>query len=68
MYTKNKKNYWSPTPSKWRKLGDSFLAVGLVLTTYTISGGYDQIIQLMSLFVTVIGKFLTNFFTEDNDN
>jgi len=68
MPTKIKKNYWSPTSAKWRKLGDALLGVGLAMTTYTIAGGLDQIIQLTSLFLTIIGKFLTNFFTEDNGN
>jgi hypothetical protein len=67
MGTKIKKNYWAPTPQKWRKFGDALLGVGLAMTTYTIAGGLDQIIQLTSLFLTIIGKFLTNFFTEDTN-
>ena len=67
MRTKIKKNYWAPTPQKWRKLGDALLAVGLGMTTYTIAGGLDQILQLTSLFLTIVGKFLTNFFTDDTN-
>lgn len=72
------KNYYSPTPKKWRKIGDALLAcAGL------IGGGgilaFDQLKELYtphelkifigaSLVVGIIGKFLTNFFTEDTTN
>lgn len=69
------KNYWKPTPKKWRKIGDSILAVG----TFVTAGGlvaYDQMkeiftpqevkIIIASAFVLgVVGKFLTNFFKEE---
>ena len=68
-------NYWKPTPKKWRKIGDSFLAVSTVLSI----GGLWQfdnlkdvftpnelkIMIVLSLVLGVIGKFLTNFFVED---
>jgi hypothetical protein len=70
------KNYWKPTPKKWRKLGDSLLAVATVIAI----GGIWQFDSLKELFTTselkvmiissiilgVIGKFLTNFFKEDD--
>jgi hypothetical protein len=70
------KNYWKPTPKKWRKLGDSLLAVATVIAI----GGIWQFDSLKDLFTTnelkimiissivlgVIGKFLTNFFKEDD--
>ena len=70
------KNYWSPTPKKWRKLGDSLLAVATILAV----GGIWQwdtlkdlftVIELRAIIGTsiglgVIGKFLTNFFKEDD--
>jgi hypothetical protein len=69
------KRYWTPTPKKWRKIGDSFLAVSTVLAI----GGLWQfdnlkdvftpnelkIMIVLSLVLGVIGKFLTNFFVED---
>lgn len=69
-------NYWKPTPKKWRKLGDSLLAVATVIAI----GGIWQWDTLKDLFsvtelrgmigtsiaLGVIGKFLTNFFKEDN--
>jgi hypothetical protein len=68
-------NYWKPTPKKWRKIGDSLLAVSTVLSI----GGLWQfdnlkdvftsnelkVMIVLSLVLGVIGKFLTNFFVED---
>ena len=69
------KRYWTPTPKKWRRIGDSLLAVSTVLSI----GGLWQfnnlkdvftsnelkVMILLSLVLGVIGKFLTNFFVED---
>ena len=69
------KNYWKPTPKKWRRLGDALLASATVLAI----GGvwqYDSLkdiftpTELKALIITsiglgVVGKFLTNFFKED---
>ena len=68
-------SYWKPAPKKWRKLGDSMLAVASVLAI----GGLWQFDNLKDIFTPleikimivssislgVIGKFLTNFFKED---
>jgi hypothetical protein len=69
------KNYWKPTPKKWRKFGDSLLAVATVIAM----GGIWQFDNLKDLFTAtelkgmiiasialgVVGKFLTNFFKEE---
>ena len=69
------KHYWSPTPKKWRKIGDSLLAVATVLSI----GGLWQFDNLKDIFTPnelkgmiiasialgVIGKFLTNFFKDE---
>jgi hypothetical protein len=69
------KRYWTPTPKKWRRIGDSLLAVSTVLSI----GGLWQfdnlkdvftsnelkVMIVLSLVLGVIGKFLTNFFVED---
>ena len=58
-----KRNYYSPTPKKWRKFGDALLGVSAmgvpaILMSYTWVG--------VTLFIIgIIGKFLTNFFTEE---
>lgn len=62
--TKMKKNYYSPTPKKWRKLGDALLAVSTTITGFAM---YENIhwLAMTSLITGVLGKFLTNFFTND---
>lgn len=70
-----KTDYWKPTPKKWRKIGDTFLAVSSVLAI----GGLWQFDNLKEIFTSseikgmivtsialgALGKFLTNFFKED---
>lgn len=69
------KNYWKPTPKKWRKIGDTILAVGTFITAGSLVA-YDQMKEIFtpqevkviiaSAFVLgVAGKFLTNFFKEE---
>lgn len=71
------KNYWSPTPKKWRKIGDAILAVGTFITAGSLMA-YDEMkdiftpkevkIVIATAFVLgVAGKFLTNFF-KDQEN
>ena len=68
-------HYWKPTPKKWRKIGDAILAVG----TFVTAGGllaFDTMQQIYSpkelkiiigvaFVLGVLGKFLTNFFKEE---
>ena len=70
-----KTDYWKPTPKKLRKIGDTFLAFSSVLEI----GGLWQFDNLKDLFTAtelkgmiiasialgVVGKFLTNFFKEE---
>jgi len=67
-------DYWKPTPKKWRRIGDSLLAVSTVLSI----GGLWQFDSLGDVFTNnelkfmiissiilgVLGKFLTNFFKD----
>ena len=61
---KIKDSYWSNTPKFWRKFGDSLLSAGTAFTGFAI---YEEMkwVAITSLVITVIGKFLTNLFTED---
>jgi len=70
-----RKDYWKPTPKKWRKIGDTLLAVSSVLAI----GGIWQFDNLKDIFTAfeikamivasislgAVGKFLTNFFKEE---
>lgn len=60
-------NYWSPTPKKWRRLGDSLLASGTAVTSLAIINDHKTI-AISALIMMVLGKFLTNFFKEDVGN
>jgi hypothetical protein len=64
MYNKMLKNYYKPTPTKWRKLGDTLLAVSVTITGFAMYNDV-QWVALTALITGVIGKFLTNFFKED---
>lgn len=58
------KNYYKPTPTKWRKLGDALLGVSTIITTFAV---YENVhwVAIIALITGVIGKFLSNFFTKD---
>ena len=59
------RNYYKPTPVKWRKLGDALLAVSVTITGFAM---YENVqwVALTALITGVIGKFLTNFFKDDD--
>ena len=62
--TKMTQNYWKPTPKKWRKIGDALLAVSTMGVPAVLMNHHWVGV---SLFITgIIGKFLTNLFTEKN--
>lgn len=69
------KDYWAPTPKKWRKIGDAILATGVFITAGSLLE-YDKmkeiftaqevkIIIAVAFVLGALGKFLTNFFTEE---
>jgi len=62
---KLKERYLAPTPKKMRKLGDALLAVSTTITTYAIADDWSKWVQISALLLGVIGKFLSNIFTED---
>jgi len=67
--------YWSPTPKKWRKIGDSLLASATVIAVGGVwqfdalkevfTAGQLKVMIISSIAFGVVGKFLTNFFKED---
>ena len=71
------KNFYLPTPKKWRRIGDAILAVGTAVTAGGLIG-FDQLQEIYSakelkiiigiaFFLGVAGKFITNFFKDDNN-
>jgi len=59
------KNFYSPTPAKWRKLGDTLLGVSTTITGYSLYVDLKWVAGV-ALVLGVLGKFLTNFFVEDS--
>lgn len=56
--------YAGNTPKKWRKLGDALLGASTTITGFAI---YEDAkwVAITALALGTIGKFLTNFFTEE---
>lgn len=57
--------YASPTPKKWRKLGDALLSVSTTLASYSVIDEWGKSISIAIMITGVTGKFLTNFFSEE---
>lgn len=57
-------NYYSPTPKKWRQLGDALLGVSTTITGFSLYNEMKEV-ALAALIIGVIGKFLTNFFVDN---
>lgn len=58
------KNYWKPTPNKWRKIGDALLAIAVFAAPYEIVTN-NKSMAILFLVIGIAGKFLTNFFKEE---
>ena len=58
------KSYWAPTPNKMRKIGDSMLGVFSVTSMSSMIMD-DKKLAVTSLILGVVGKVLSNFFTEE---
>lgn len=54
--------YAKPTPKKLRRLGDGLLLVSTIVTEETMVD--KPALASVALICGVIGKFLTNFFSE----
>lgn len=56
------KNYFSPTPKRLRVLGDSIAAASLFIAGLNLE---HPKIMLVSGVLGGLGKFITNFFTDE---
>jgi hypothetical protein len=57
------KNYFLPTPKRLRILGDAMASASVFISSYAILNEH----QNFGVFILVsgwVGKFITNFFTE----
>lgn len=57
------KNYYKPTPVKWRKIGDSLLMIGSTVTGFS-AFTMPPIVTAIAAGLTCLGKIITNFTTE----
>ena len=68
MATKfSRKSYWESTPVKLRKIGDALLGIFSLTSTAAIIND-DKRLAVGSLIIGVLGKILTNFFTNESTN
>lgn len=59
------KEYFKPTPKNLRKLGDSLLVIMTMVTGYAVFMSMPYIAYI-ALGIGVLGKFLSNYFSEDS--
>lgn len=57
------KKYWSPTPKKWRQIGDALLGISTMGVPAVLMN--HAWIGITLFIIGIIGKFLTNFYTEN---
>lgn len=55
--------YDKPTPKKLRRLGDGLLLASTIITSEVMIS--DPRIATITLIIGAVGKFLTNFFSND---
>ena len=55
----------APTPRKWKRLGNALLGVSTMITGMAIVGDAKYVAEI-ALFTGVVGKFLTDFFAEED--
>ncbi len=60
------KGYYEPTPKNIRRFADALLAASTIIATYAISTEHNWI-GITALIMGVAGKFLSNFFNENNE-
>ena len=59
------KGYFQPTPKLVRQLGDALLASTTAVAGYAIFAD-SKVIAGVAMGAGVLGKFLSNFFKDDN--
>lgn len=57
------KGYWKPTPLILRKTGDALLGIFSIVSVSSVITEHKEL-AIASLIIGVIGKVLSNFFTD----
>jgi hypothetical protein len=60
------KHYFEPTPKRMRIFGDSLAAAGTFGAGIAVLNGHP-IMGTSIMIVSVVGKFISNFFTDGED-
>jgi hypothetical protein len=60
------KDYFKPTPKRFRILGDSLASASVFLSTYAILQEHQRM-GIAVLITGWLGKFITNFFTDEHN-
>lgn len=58
------KSYFQPTPKRFRVLGDSLASASVFVSSYAIINDMKSV-AILVLASGWLGKFLTNFFTDE---
>lgn len=61
------KRYFEPTPKRMRVLGDSLAAAGTFGASIVILNGHP-LVGTIIMVIGVVGKFISNFFSDENTN
>jgi hypothetical protein len=61
------KGYFLPTPKRFRVFGDALASASVFVSTYAIVNEHETL-GIIVLISGWVGKFLTNFFTEETKN
>lgn len=59
----NFKSYYEPTPANLRKLGDALLGASQFVAGYAVIADHKGL-TIAFLIIGLVGKFMTNFFSE----
>lgn len=59
------KHYFAPTPKRIRVLGDSLAAAGTFGAGIVVLNGHP-VVGTIVMVVAIVGKFISNFFTDGN--
>lgn len=60
------KHYFEPTPKRVRVFGDSLAAAGTFGASIVIMNGHP-VVGTVIMIVAVLGKFISNFFKDDEN-